>query len=215
QTLGYDPSWHTFIRAAVITSPIFRNISVTHVDAPTIVNRGDTVSGRANVNVTVQNNGMMTESFFDVWVCAEGVEFGRQSVVGLASGAQITITFPWNTTGYTWGNYTIEAYAENLIGETTYGDNYLLYGDVLVKLIGDLGSRVGSTNTFGAFDGAVTSTDLSLFLQCYKGIAPLGYMYLGDLGSRVGSTNTFFAYDGSVTSTDLSLFLICFKGGGP
>jgi hypothetical protein len=215
QTMGYDPSWHAFIRAAVITSPQLRNISVTHVDAPAIVNRGDTISGRANVSVTVQNNGMMTESFFDVWVCAEGVEFGRQTIISLDPSAETTLTFQWNTTGYTWGNYTIEAYAENLTGETTYVDNYLLYGDLLVKLIGDLGSRVGSTNTFGAFDGAATSTDLSLFLLCYKATAPPEYMYLGDLGSRVGSTNTFFAYDGSVTSTDLSLFLQCYKGGGP
>jgi hypothetical protein len=219
--MGYfsDQAWEARIEYAVITSPYIRNIAVTDVEAPTIVNRGDTVSGRANVNVTIQNNGLMTESFFDVWVCAviDGWrgEFGRQTIISLDPGAQTTITFQWNTTGYTWGNYTIEAYAENLAGETTYDDNYLLYGDVMVKLIGDLGSRVGSTNTFEAFDGLVTSTDLNLFLQCYKGTAPPQYMYLGDLGSRVGSTNVFFAYDGAVTSTDLNLFLQCYKGGGP
>jgi hypothetical protein len=61
QTLGYDPSWHAFIRTAVITSPIFRNISVTHVDAPAIVNRGDTVSGRANVNPSSTSGYVLKE----------------------------------------------------------------------------------------------------------------------------------------------------------
>jgi hypothetical protein len=215
QTMGYDPSWHAFIRAAVITSPQLRNISVTHVDAPAIVNRGDTVSGRANVNVTIRNNGLVTESFFDVWVCAESVEFGRQNIASLGPGAEVTLTFQWNTTGYTWGNYTIEAYAEHLVGETTYDDNYLLYGDVTVKLIGDLGSRVGGTNTFFAFDGFATSTDLQLFRLCFKGLAPPEAMFLGDLGSRIGGTNTFFVYDGFATSTDLQLFRLCFNGGGP
>jgi hypothetical protein len=157
----------------------------------------------------------VTESFFDVWVCAESVEFGRQNIASLGPGAEVTLTFQWNTTGYTWGNYTIEAYAEHLVGETTYDDNYLLYGDVTVKLIGDLGSRVGGTNTFFAFDGFATSTDLQLFRLCFKGLAPPEAMFLGDLGSRIGGTNTFFVYDGFATSTDLQLFRLCFNGGGP
>jgi hypothetical protein len=79
----------------------------------------------------------------------------------------------------------------------------------------DLGSRVGSTNEFFVFDNLVTSTDLSLFLQCFKGTAPTEYMYLADLGSRVNGQNEFFAYDGRVDSTDLQLFLLCYKGHGP
>jgi PKD repeat protein len=81
--------------------------------------------------------------------------------------------------------------------------------------IGDLGSRVGGANTFGAFDGVITSADLNLFLLCYKAAAPPEYMYLGDLGSRVSGQNKFFAYDGLVTSADLNLFMQCYKGVGP
>jgi len=86
---------------------------------------------------------------------------------------------------------------------------------VQITTVGDLGTRVGGTDALGVFDGRVTSTDLSLFLQCYKGTAPSAYMYLGDLGSRIGTTNKFFVCDGSVTSTDLQLFLQCYKGLGP
>jgi parallel beta-helix repeat protein len=94
-------------------------------------------------------------------------------------------------------------------------DHYPLMNRVFISKVGDLGSRVSSTNTFGAFDGLVTSTDLSLFLQCYRAAAQPEYMYLGDLGSRVSGQNKFFVCDGSVTSTDLSLFLQCYRGIGP
>jgi hypothetical protein len=86
---------------------------------------------------------------------------------------------------------------------------------VQITKVGDLGSRVGSTNVFFAFDGAVTSADLQLFLQCFRGLAPIDAMYLADLGSRVNGQNEFFIYDGIVDSTDLNLFLQCYKGQGP
>jgi PKD repeat protein len=40
--------------------------------------------------------------------------------------------------------------------------------------LGDLGSRVGTKNTFFAYDGTVNSADLGLFIQCYKGHGPTG-----------------------------------------
>jgi hypothetical protein len=107
---------------------------------------------------------------------------------------------------------------------TTNGTHYFIYFEftlsthtviILFVRTGDLGSRVGSTNTFGAFDGVVSSADLNLFLLCYKGTAPENAMYLGDLGSRVNGQNRFLVFDDLVTSTDLQLFLICYKGQGP
>jgi hypothetical protein len=206
-----DRPWEARIEYAVITSPYIRNIAATDVDAPTIVNRGDTVSGRANVNVTIQNNGEKTESFFDVYVYANTTEIGTQTIISLDAGTQTTITFQWNTTGYTVGNYTITAYADRLLGETNYDDNTFENGKVTVKLLGDLGT--GYPLVFGKFDGHVTGPDLALFLMCYKGTAPLEYKYLGDLGT--GYPLKFFAYDGKVTGPDLALFLLCYKGLGP
>jgi hypothetical protein len=212
------PGWEARIEYAVITSPYNRNIATTNVVGPAIINRGDTVSGRANVNVTVANLGDNTENF-NVTAYASSMlviaTIGTKAVTVVPGIPLTTINFPWNTTGYTPGNYTIWSSASFLWGETNFTDNTYTDGKVTVKLIGDLGSRVGSTNVFAAFDNLVTSADLSLFLQCYKGTAPLAYMYLGDLGSRVGTSNVFFAYDGLVTSADLSLFLQCYKGGGP
>jgi hypothetical protein len=177
QSMGYDPSWHTFIRVAVVTSPtVVPDIAVTSVEAPAIVNRGDT-STRPHVNVTVLNEGGLPESFFDVYAYAinstDEIEIGVQTVVSLNPGEDVTLTFWWNTTGYKVGNYSIKGYAPPLIGEIDTIDNTRFRtGDVVVKLIGDLGSKVGLSIKFFAYDGKVDGNDLALFLQCFKGLGP-------------------------------------------
>lgn len=89
-----------------------------------------------------------------------------------------------------------------------------LDGTIIVELgrkLGDLGS--GLPPKFFLFDGKVDSKDLSLFLQCYKCIAPPEAMYLADLGG--GMPPQFYLFDGIVDGKDLSLFLLCYKGMGP
>jgi hypothetical protein len=85
-----------------------------------------------------------------------------------------------------------------------------------ISVLGDLGSGTPVPQFF-LFDGACNGYDIPLFLECYKGTAPLEAMYLGDLGSvPLGSTvPQFFTYDGKVDSADIVLFLICYKGQGP
>jgi hypothetical protein len=207
--LGYftDPTWEARIEFAVITSPYIRNIAVTDVDAPTIINRGDTVSGRANVNVTIQNNGEKTESFA-VWIGAPPRKIGTQTIISLDAGAQTTITFQWNTTGWTVGNYKISAYAQWLLGETNYDDNTLNNGEVTVKLLGDLGG--GIPPTWRDFDGLVDWKDVFLFRDAYINGVNLD---LADLGGKVPPT--FFAYDGIIDWKDVYLFRQCYLGLGP
>ena len=215
QTMGYDPSYHAFIRTAVITSPTaVPDINVTDVESPAIVNRGDT-STRPHVNVTVLNEGDVP-SFFDVFVYAinstDEIEVGVQTIASPNPGEEVTLTFWWSTTGYTIGNYTIKGYVPPLIGETDTDDNTgFRTGDVIVKLLGDLGS--GVPPKFFLFDGKCDTKDLNLFLQCYKKISPPETWYLGDFGS--GVPPKFFLYDEKVDSKDLNLFLQCYKGFGP
>jgi predicted secreted protein len=207
-TYSFGPSWDPnfwLIRLAGLHDIGVQNV----VPHKTVVGKGYSVF----INITFKNWGQSEETF-DFTVYANTTNIGTQHLT-LANGNSITITFTWNTTGFAKGNYTIWAYAWPVQNETDTTDNRLTDGWVLITKVGDLGSRVGSTNEFGVCDGLVTSTDLSLFLQCYKATAPTAYMYLGDLGSRVGTTNKFFACDGSVTSTDLNLFLQCYKGTGP
>jgi len=190
------------------------DIAITNVNPlKTIVGQGYSM----HINVTVENQGNLTETF-NVTTYATTPVIQIQTAT-LESGAFTTLTFTWNTTGFVKGNYTISAYAIPVTGETDIINNNCTDGSVLITKVGDLGSRVGSTNKFFVCDGAVTSTDLNLFLQCYKATAPTDAMYLADLGSRVNVggtyTNVFFVCDGAVTSTDLNLFLQCYKGQGP
>jgi hypothetical protein len=118
---------------------------------------------------------------------------------------------PFATPGQTYVVYVTSSYqGQSASNSTTFTTSY---GPP--HIAGDLGSRVGSTNEFFAFDHVISAVDLSLFLQCYHGTAPTAAMHLGDLGSRVGSTNEFFAYGYVVSVTDLSLFLECYHGIGP
>jgi parallel beta-helix repeat protein len=171
------------------------------------------------MNVTIMNYGVYAESFN---FTSEIGTTKEEQTITLVSLNSTTITFTWNTTGLAKGNYTISAYAQPVIGEKDTADNNWT-GSVFITKVGDLGSRVGSTNKFGVPDNLVTSSDLNLLLQCYKATAPTADMYLGDLGSRVEVSpgpppvyaNEFFVCDGLVTSTDLSLFLQCYTGQGP
>ncbi|UCE16292.1 MAG: carboxypeptidase regulatory-like domain-containing protein [Candidatus Bathyarchaeota archaeon] len=95
------------------------DIAVTSLTAPAEVSPGDFVS----INVTVANEGIFPESS-NVTVYANETEIGTQSVTDLAAlGNRETLTFSWNTTGLTEGNYIINATATQVPGETDINDN--------------------------------------------------------------------------------------------
>jgi len=141
QTMGYEPSWHAFIRAAVVTSPLgVHDVAVTNVTTskdgctpmPT-VSQGYT----AKVNVTVLNEGDYTESF-TVTTYANSTIIGTQMVNDLVPAAQVTLAFIWDTTGFAWGNYTVSAYAWPVPGEVDTVDNTYVNGVVKVVIPGDV-----------------------------------------------------------------------------
>jgi parallel beta-helix repeat protein len=171
------------------------------------------------IEVGIMNYGAYNESFnftFEMGTTKE------EQALTLESLNSTAITFTWNTTGLPEGNYTINAYAHPVVGETDVTDNNRT-SSVFMTKVGDLGSRVSGTNVFFVCDGQVTSTDLQLFLQCYRETAPQEAMYLGDIGSRVQVdtgpppvyANVFGVLDDRVDSTDLQLFLQCYRGQGP
>ncbi|RLB04420.1 MAG: hypothetical protein DRG83_04835 [Deltaproteobacteria bacterium] len=141
QQLGYGPSWHAFIRAAVVTSPLgVHDIAVTNVTTskdgcvpmPTV---GQNFT--ATVNVTILNEGDFTENV-TVTVYANTTAIGTQTYYNLAPSAQTTLTFLWDTTGFVKGNYTIWAYATPVPGETDTADNTFTDGVIYVGIIGDI-----------------------------------------------------------------------------
>jgi len=109
------------------------SIAITHViPSKTVVGR----SCSANINATVENHGDYIETF-NVTVYANTTEIGTQTVLYLLTGSSTNITFTWDTTGFSYGNYTISAYAWPVAGETATGDNTFIDGKILVTISGD------------------------------------------------------------------------------
>jgi hypothetical protein len=140
QTLGYNPTWHAFMTAAVATSPLgVHDVAVTNVTtSKTGCSPRETV-GQGNIchiNVTVQNQGNFTESF-NVTAYANATSIKSQNIT-LVSGASTILTFTWNTTGFAYNNYTISAVADTVYGETETLDNTYTNGTLHVGIPGDI-----------------------------------------------------------------------------
>jgi hypothetical protein len=131
------------------------DIAVTNIVAPLIVSQNSTV----NVNVTVKNNGDISETF-SVGVTANGTNIdSNQTVTSLATGASTTLTFAWNTTTFATGKYIIVAAAGPVAGETNTADNTLTGATVSVRGGGIIGDING--------DGKVTMKDIALAIHAF------------------------------------------------
>jgi hypothetical protein len=82
------------------------------------------------INATVENHGCF-EEMFNATLKANNTAVQTQMTT-LANGSSTTLTFNWNTTGYTLGYYAISAYAEPLPGETDLADNTFIDGPVQI-----------------------------------------------------------------------------------
>lgn len=89
-----------------------------------------------HVNATIENQGDSTENF-NVSVYANTTVVEMKEIT-LAGGNSTTITFMWNTTDFTKGNYTISAVAHTVPGETDISDNTLTGDWVIVTIPGDV-----------------------------------------------------------------------------
>lgn len=109
------------------------DIAVTNVvPSATSVLENSTV----DINVTVANKGNFTETFA-VGVTANGVSVAsNQTATNLASGASITLTFAWNTTGFALGGYNIVGLAGPVTDETNTADNTRSGGTVQIVVPG-------------------------------------------------------------------------------
>jgi xylan 1,4-beta-xylosidase len=97
-----------------------RDAAVTSVAVcPAEVSAGEPVS----ITVVAGNNGPVAETF-DVTVDYGTAEIGTQRVTGLAPEAEATLTFTWDTTVVSPGDYRIEAVA-TLTGDANTANNVL------------------------------------------------------------------------------------------
>ena len=94
------------------------DVAVTAIAAPSTVILGTT----ATINVTIQNQGTLDETF-DVVLSESPDGFSDTKSVTLAAGASTTITFSWDTTAAAPGDHTLAVTAGPVPEETDTGDN--------------------------------------------------------------------------------------------
>jgi hypothetical protein len=154
------------------TFSTLHDVAVTDVTpSATQVSESDTLP----INVTVANQGNFTQTFGVTVFYDSTAIVPSQTVTALASGANKTLTFNWDTTGVAIGDYTIEAVATTVLGETDTSDNTFPGGTVTVVLgpaislnptSGPIGTKVEVTGVrFDAFDYITLTFDDMLMGQ--------------------------------------------------
>jgi hypothetical protein len=105
------------------------NVAVLDVvPFPRVVNAGQVV----DINATVKNKGLNTESFY-VTVYYDHVVIAQILVSNLDPSAELVLNFKWNTTGIFPNSYVISAVADAVEGETQIADNTFVDGAVTVS----------------------------------------------------------------------------------
>jgi hypothetical protein len=140
-------NWLTFWRMGDVD----RDGNVSDIDVNLIAAAYGTTPGSPNWNPDADVNEDLKVDLHDLHVCTldYGMNiwtcfglplppFGTQRGVKLYAGNQTTLTFIWNTTGFTRGNYVIRAYATPVPYETDTADNTFTAGIVKVGLPGDV-----------------------------------------------------------------------------
>jgi hypothetical protein len=146
---GYftDPAWEARIEFAVITSPtgLKHDVGVTNVKpGKTIVGRYPPVQIACNVSAVVVNGGDFNESVtlsLSAFITSSpsSTLIGNATIPNLLVGETRNVTFVWNTTGWTKGNYTVWAYARPVPFETNIANNRLNATlTVIVAMAGDV-----------------------------------------------------------------------------
>jgi parallel beta-helix repeat protein len=119
--------------------PLMKPYGIKHDIGVTSVATTKTIVGQGyslNVSARIVNYGMNAETF-NVTIHANTTSVASQTIT-LGNGTSTTITFSWNTTGFAKGNYSIDAEAESVPGETDTADNTLLDGWIFVAMPGDI-----------------------------------------------------------------------------
>lgn len=142
-----------------ITATREHDVSVMNVvPAKTIIDKGYT----GNVTVTVQNQGGFAENF-SVTVYANTTQIATLNFV-LTNGIAQARTSAWNTTGFAYGNYTLTAMADVLLGEIDTADNnYTSSIPVHVGVPGDI-----SGPTQGVYDKIVNMRDINYSILLFN-----------------------------------------------
>jgi hypothetical protein len=90
-----------------------------------------------NVSLAIRNDGTFDE-IFNVTLYANAAVIASFGQVALSHGISTLTSFSWNTSGFSYHDYTLSAFAEPVTGETYTLDNNVTAGVVYVGVPGDV-----------------------------------------------------------------------------
>ena len=122
---------------------------------------------RARVNVTVENQGSSEETFNLTLNHVRNSTVTQIGVLTVTPPLPINqtrvLTFSWNVSGVSTGNYSLNAVAETVPYETDTADNNFTDGSVHVGVPGDV-----SSSTQGVYDGIVNMRDIQYMILLFN-----------------------------------------------
>jgi len=141
-----------------VFSPQIHDVKVSQVKlSKTVVGQGFA----AIINVTVANPGDFDETFY---MTAYADAFTIQTIqITVGNGSDTIVILVLNSAGFAKANYTIQAVADTVSGETNTGDNAYPDGWLVVTIPGDINGdfRVGPAD-FALLSSAYGSTPSKL-----------------------------------------------------
>jgi len=128
---------HASLNGLVVVGALAENHDVAIANVTSYPNA--VYAGRiVNITVVAANEGTVAETF-NITVYYNLTTIETQTVYDLAPGANITVTFRWNTTGLTpCSNFTIWAEASPVPYELNLDNNFFTDGWVKIKMLGDI-----------------------------------------------------------------------------
>jgi len=118
--INADPIEHSTIDGIVHVG--LRDVSITNIEAPKSIPTNSIVK----INVTAENQGEITENF-DVTLYYDSNPIETKSILDMLGGGIEILTFTWDVTGLSIGEYTITATATQVQGEIDLDDNTLTF----------------------------------------------------------------------------------------
>jgi len=193
-----------YVDGTVQVTTITHDVAITNVTTTrNWVYKGNPV----NITVTAKNLGNVSESF-NVSAYADSNLIGTIPLNDLASGAEVALTFQWNTSSaLLYHNYTMIGTASIVPFEYNTANNiYNASGTVTVRFVGDING-----------DGKVDGKDITIVSLAFASHGPDGFMhrYPGQPASPNWNPDADINFDNVVDGKDIVLVAINFGHSYP
>jgi parallel beta-helix repeat protein len=170
---------------------VFTNVAVQGAKpVKTIVGQGY----NATIAIQVENQGWETRTT-NVQVTLDSTTILTLNDLVMAGKNRTILTYTWQTSGYSRGNYTVSATVTTVPSETDITDNYCTWM-IHVGVPGDV-----SSSTAGVYEGIVNMRDISYIILLFN-TRP---------GSFKWNPNADVNNDGIVNMRDISIAILNFN----